>query len=86
MEQPQASLAELAELVSRPSGKAMSIDAVRQLLPRARQRFARLLANEGAATLQPSDGHQLADELSQLGLLDYCRSALSRRQPYGQRP
>jgi RNA polymerase sigma-70 factor (ECF subfamily) len=76
---PEASSVELAEALARSCGRSLSVDAVRQLLHRARKRFAQLLVEEVATSIQSSDKQRLQDELSELGLLDYCRSALDDR-------
>src|SRR5262249_61055245 len=81
IEQPQARTEDLARQVSERLGKSVSAGSLRVTLHRARQRFAELLLAEVAHSLETSDPQQLEDELIELGLLEYCRSALERRGP-----
>ena len=77
--QPEASSQELADQLSAALGKALSVDGFRHLLQRARRRFADLLVDEVARSLQTDEPDLLEQELIELELLDYCRSALGRR-------
>jgi hypothetical protein len=52
---------------------------IRQLLYRARQRFAELLVEEVARSLPGATPQELEQELIDLSLLEYCQSALKRR-------
>jgi hypothetical protein len=52
---------------------------VRQLLHRARERFADLLLEEVAQSLDAPTPELLEQELIDLRLLDCCRTALERR-------
>jgi RNA polymerase sigma-70 factor (ECF subfamily) len=70
---------QLAEQLSVQLGKTLTAAGVRQLLHRARQRFAALLLDEVAHSVANPTIEQLAEELAELGLLDYCRPALERR-------
>jgi RNA polymerase sigma-70 factor (ECF subfamily) len=76
---PQLRSAELAEFLGNHLGKPVSVVALRQLLHRARETFADLLVKEVAWSLQTDEPERLAQELIDLGLLSYCRSALARR-------
>ena len=80
--QRDASSVELAKSVSAELGRAVSADNLRQLLHRARKRFAELLVDEVARSLDTTEPDQVAEELIALGLLSYCRSAV----PAGGRP
>jgi RNA polymerase sigma-70 factor (ECF subfamily) len=71
--------AQVAARLSAERGKPFTEDGVRQVLRRARRKFAELLVNEVARSLQTSDPEALERELIELGLLDYCRSALRGR-------
>jgi RNA polymerase sigma-70 factor (ECF subfamily) len=71
--------AQLAARLSAGRGKPFTEDGVRQVLHRAREKFAELLVEEVARSLQTSEPEALERELIELGLLDYCRSALPRR-------
>jgi hypothetical protein len=78
-EHPGAKTPEMAEALAAPLGKSLTGDWVRQTLKRARARFADLLLDEVAQTLDEPTAGRLEEELSELGLLDYCRPALKRR-------
>jgi len=47
-------------------------------LHRARQKFAALLLDEVAHSIERSTAEQVAEELADLGLLDYCQPALEQ--------
>jgi DNA-directed RNA polymerase specialized sigma24 family protein len=79
---PEMHSPQLAEHLSSPSGRPLTAAGVRQLLHRAREKFAELLLDEVSRSLQTPTAYQLEQELSELGLLDYCRAALERcRRP-----
>jgi RNA polymerase sigma-70 factor (ECF subfamily) len=80
IDHPEMRSAELAVEVGARLGKSFSAAAVRQTLHRSRERFAALLVEEVAHSLQRDDPEALEQELIELDLLDYCRSALQRRQ------
>jgi DNA-directed RNA polymerase specialized sigma24 family protein len=73
MRSPQMA-AELATRLGRPFTPA----GVRQALHRAREKFADLLLDEVAHSLEKPTAEQLEQELIELGLLNYCRPALER--------
>jgi RNA polymerase sigma-70 factor (ECF subfamily) len=77
--EPKLRSAQLAEQVSAQTGKTYTVAAVRQLLHRARDRFGELLVEEVAHSLGTSEPAELEQELIDLALLGYCRSALERR-------
>jgi RNA polymerase sigma factor (sigma-70 family) len=79
IDHPDFSSAEMAEQLAVQLGKPMTADAVRQLLHRARERFADLLLEEVRRSLGPSGRDYLEEELADLNLLKYCQSALGRR-------
>jgi DNA-directed RNA polymerase specialized sigma24 family protein len=60
-------------------GKPITAVAVRQVLHRAREKFADLLLEEVANSLEDPSTAQLERELIDLGLYEYCRPALERR-------
>jgi hypothetical protein len=73
--EPSAALARLAgDRLGRPLGE----DAFRQMLRRARQKFADLLVDAVARTLLARDADSVEEELSDLGLLPWCRQAVAR--------
>jgi RNA polymerase sigma-70 factor (ECF subfamily) len=72
--------AELAVRLAAERGGHFTEAGVRQIVRRARQRFADLLLDEVAHSLPGCTPAQLEEELTDLGLIDYCRAALLRRQ------
>jgi RNA polymerase sigma-70 factor (ECF subfamily) len=78
-EHPELSSEEMAERLSERLGKPLTAAGVRQVLKRARERFAELLVHEVAQTLADPSAEELEEEVTELGLLSYCRSALGRR-------
>lgn len=77
---PMLSSAELAEQLGAQLGKSYSIDAVRQALHRAREKFTDLLLQEVEASLEGPAREWVEQELEVLGLMGYCRPALERRK------
>ena len=75
--QPTTRSVQLAALVSAKLGRILTGANLRQLLHRARKRFAELLVDEVARSLDTSEPDQVAEELIALGLLSYCRSAVT---------
>jgi RNA polymerase sigma-70 factor (ECF subfamily) len=78
-DRPELSSAELAAEVGLRLGKTYTVDGVRQSLHRARDKFGELLLREVIQSLEAPTAEKLREELSDLGLLTYCRSALERR-------
>jgi RNA polymerase sigma-70 factor (ECF subfamily) len=76
---PQHPASALAESLSSELGRPITEVGVRQLLHRAREKFADLLLDEVACSLQTTAQDQLEDELVALNLLSYCRTAFERR-------
>lgn len=76
---PNVPSAEAAVKLSESLRTPLTAVNVRQLLHRAREQFADLLLAEVEHSLREPRPDQLADELTELGLLDYCRPALTRR-------
>ncbi len=79
IEEPEATSAQMAERLTKQLNKAISADWVRKALQRAHERFADLLLDEVAATLEGAPADALEDELRGLDLLRYCRGALAKR-------
>lgn len=79
-QQPELRSAQLAGRLSQELGKSFSAEAARQLVHRARRRFADLLVEEVGRSLQTSDPKEVAEELIELGLLSYCRPSLDRKK------
>jgi DNA-directed RNA polymerase specialized sigma24 family protein len=76
---PDLPSAQMAEQLGAELGKPLTAAGVRQTLHRARERFADLLLEEVTRSLQTSEPERVAQEVSELGLLPYCRPALQRR-------
>ena len=70
---------QLTALLRRPFTAA----GVRQILHRAREKFANLLLDEVTDSLENPTAELLEQELADLGLLDYCQPALKRRGLHG---
>ena len=66
-----------AARLSQATGKTFRADAARQQLRRARARFAELLLEEIARTLDQPTPERVQEELIELGLMDYVRDFLS---------
>lgn len=75
-EDPDATIAELADRLGARAGAAVRPDACRQLLRRARLRFGRCLADELRAGLADPSPGRVVEELAALGLLEYVRDLL----------
>jgi RNA polymerase sigma-70 factor (ECF subfamily) len=81
-EHPDLSSGQMAQQLSTDLGKPLTAPAVRQMLHRARARFAGLLLEEVTHSLDQPTDEQLEQELLELGLLEHCRPALVRaRRP-----
>ena len=70
---------ELAEHLADRLGRPLSAAGVRQVLHRAREKFAELLLVEVGRVLDDPTPAAVEQELADLSLLDYCRPALGRR-------
>ena len=79
---PRLSSAEMAARLSsqlRPE-KPWNESGIRKLLQRSREKFAEILLREVGHSLEGPTLDQLEEELAELELLAYCRSALKRRR------
>jgi RNA polymerase sigma-70 factor (ECF subfamily) len=76
---------EMAGWLSSQFGRPQTALGVRQLLHRARERFADLLLDEVRQSLATPTEEEVAQELLELGLLDYCKPALERSRRPGFR-
>jgi RNA polymerase sigma-70 factor (ECF subfamily) len=70
--------AQLANELSRQLDKPFSAAAIRQSLHRARDKFAELLIEEVAESLECPTVEQITEELGELNLLTYCQPILTR--------
>ena len=81
---PDVRSPEMAERLAAPLGRPLTAAGVRQLLHRARERFADALLDEVLHSLDSPTREQLERELIDIGLLDYCRPAIGRRDRGGE--
>lgn len=80
VDSPDLRSAELAERLSERRGCLVNAGWIRLNLHRARDIFVKTLIDEVKHSLGKHSFPSLEDELSELGLLEYCRSALKRIQ------
>jgi DNA-directed RNA polymerase specialized sigma24 family protein len=79
VENPGEPAARRAESLHSRSGKPFTEGNIRVTLHRARERFADLLLDEVARSLETADRQRIEQELIDLDLFTYCRPALQRR-------
>jgi RNA polymerase sigma factor (sigma-70 family) len=79
VENPDLPSAQIAEELCASLGKPLTAAWVRKNLQRAHEKFADLLLDEVARSLESSQVEDLRDELRELDLLKYCQSAVARR-------
>jgi RNA polymerase sigma-70 factor (ECF subfamily) len=72
---------QLAQQLTERLGRPVNAGWVRLNLHRARDMFVESLLSHVEHSLKDRSPERLEEELSELGLLDYCRSALNRRGP-----
>jgi RNA polymerase sigma-70 factor (ECF subfamily) len=77
-ENPEEPAARLAERLQSEQGRSISEAGIRQTLRRAREKFADLLLQEVAQSLETNDPDRVEQELIDLGLHTYCKPALDR--------
>jgi RNA polymerase sigma-70 factor (ECF subfamily) len=77
-EHPKMASADMARQLSCQLDKPLTADGVRQALHRARDRFAQLLLDEVAQSLEFPRREEVEEELRDLNLLAYCQPALAR--------
>jgi DNA-directed RNA polymerase specialized sigma24 family protein len=70
---------EMAEQLSSKLGMVFTAAGIRQILHRAREKFADVLLDEVAHSLEDPGVEPVERELIDLGLFEYCRPALERR-------
>jgi DNA-directed RNA polymerase specialized sigma24 family protein len=80
---PELSSHELAARLGARLGRPLTAAGVRQMLHRARERFADRLVEEVAHSLEDPTPERLAEELIDLELYEHCRPALQRREGEG---
>jgi RNA polymerase sigma-70 factor (ECF subfamily) len=79
-DQPDLRSAQMAEQLIQLLNKPVTDVWVRQVLRRARQRFAYLLCEEVMHSLPSPSRDELERELVDLGLLEYCRPILEQHE------
>jgi RNA polymerase sigma-70 factor (ECF subfamily) len=79
-DRPQLRSPQLAEHLGAKLRRPFTAAGVRQILHRAREKFAGLLLDEVANALDNPTTEQVEQELLELGLLEYCRPVLSKNQ------
>jgi RNA polymerase sigma-70 factor (ECF subfamily) len=77
-DRPELRSHELAELLAARLGRPLSAGLVRKYLLEARERLADGLVAAVAESVAAPTPDAVADELQEVGLLDYCRDALAR--------
>jgi RNA polymerase sigma-70 factor (ECF subfamily) len=77
---PKLHSPELAEQLSAQFGKKVTAAWVRQTLHRAREKFMDVLVQAVLATMADPTLNDLENELGELGLLTYCKSAVAKLQ------
>jgi RNA polymerase sigma-70 factor (ECF subfamily) len=77
---PELRAAQLAERLTSLLGMAVTAEWVYKKLHQAREKFSELLLTEVAQTLVQPTAEDLELELLDLGLLEFCRTALDRRR------
>jgi RNA polymerase sigma-70 factor (ECF subfamily) len=80
VDQPDLSSAQIAEELSTKHGRSFSAAGVRQLVHRARERFAELLLDDIHQSLEGASTDRVYEELAELNLLKYCKDILDKRQ------
>jgi RNA polymerase sigma factor (sigma-70 family) len=79
VQEPDLTSNVMSERLTAELGKPISAALVRKALQRAHEKFADLLLEEVAGSLEDAGPEELENELRELDLLRYCRSALERR-------
>jgi RNA polymerase sigma-70 factor (ECF subfamily) len=80
---PEARTQALLETLSQKLGKPLSVANARQLVHRARVRFAELLLQEVIASMTEPTAEELEQELIDLGILSYCQHAWEQQHEQG---
>jgi DNA-directed RNA polymerase specialized sigma24 family protein len=79
VENPDVPSPRMAEELGARLGTSLRSDQVRKALQRSHAKFAELLIDEVAITMGEPSREELAEELREVELLKYCRSALEKR-------
>ena len=78
MTHPDETAAEMAEQISPTLGRSLTAGAFRQLLQRAREKWAGALIDEVKVSLKSPTRDNLEEELADLRLLHLCKPVLKR--------
>lgn len=78
VDQPELNSAEIATALTARFDRPFTPEGVRQLVHRARKRFAELLLADIRASVAEGGREQLHEELAELNLLKYCKELLDR--------
>jgi RNA polymerase sigma-70 factor (ECF subfamily) len=76
---PDMRAPQLAQELTGQLGRPFTAVGIRQILHRAREKFAALLLDEVIHSLENATAQQVDEELAELGLFEYCRPVLERR-------
>ncbi len=68
----------MAQALGTQLGKKLTAAGVRQTLHRAREKFAELLIQEVSRSIDDPTHERVEEELIDLGLQSYCRSAFKK--------
>lgn len=80
VEYPELTSQDLAEKVAAALDREVNAGWVRQNLHRARDQFAKYLLDAVRSSMKSPSREELHEELADLGLLEYCRPAIERRE------
>jgi RNA polymerase sigma-70 factor (ECF subfamily) len=80
VDEPELRSSDLAARLAARLGKPMTAEAVRVLVHRARDRFAEILLDAVASSIDDPSPDAIEEELIDLRLLDYCRDTLQKRR------
>jgi RNA polymerase sigma-70 factor (ECF subfamily) len=80
IQEPDLSSPEMAERLTAQLGKPIAAPLVRKALQRAHEKFADLLVDEVTASLEAASPAEVEQELMELDLLRFCKSAVARRK------
>lgn len=80
MDHPEEDCKQRADRVTATTGQALSPDAFRKQLSRARRLFADLLVAEIEQTLEQPTTDKVQEELAEVGLLEYLRDYLDEEE------
>src|ERR1051326_4782632 len=75
---PEMKSVRMAQELTRYLSRELTSAGVRQIIHRARERFAELLLEDVAHSLTTPTRERLEEELMDLGLLDYCKAVLDQ--------